>query len=175
MRISGGMLSGRTVRCPPGVIRPAMDRMRESIFSILGPLEEMSFLDLFSGSGVVGLEAYSRGARPVVLVEKDAGKRRVIQQNITELDPRPQLRIEPVERFVARAREPFDVVYLDPPFDYRYKEDLLKRIAVSRLLRETTRVLIHVPSDERLPEQIGALEQVDRREYGGSAVSFYRR
>ena len=60
--------------CPPGIIRPAMDRMRESMFAVLGPLERESFLDLFSGSGLVGLEAWSRGARPVVLVEKDRGK-----------------------------------------------------------------------------------------------------
>ncbi len=71
MRITGGTIRGRRVVCPPGVIRPAMDRMRESMFSILGPLDGFSFLDLFTGSGLVGLEAWSRGARPVVLVEKD--------------------------------------------------------------------------------------------------------
>jgi 16S rRNA (guanine966-N2)-methyltransferase len=74
MRITGGQYRGRVVKCPPGVIRPAMDRMRESLFSILGSLEGMSFLDMFSGSGVVGLEAASRGAKPVHVVEKDFKK-----------------------------------------------------------------------------------------------------
>ncbi len=182
MRISGGDLRGRTVHCPPGVIRPAMDRMRESMFTILGPLEEMAFLDLFSGSALVGLEAYSRGARPVVLVEKDPGKRRVIQRNIADLDPPPQLRLEPVERFVARGRTPFDVIYLDPPFDYRFKQDLLRRVTRSRLVRAGTRVLIHQPAREETTERFGragaagptgALLLRDRREYGGSAVCFY--
>jgi 16S rRNA (guanine966-N2)-methyltransferase len=173
MRISGGALRGRTVDCPPGVIRPAMDRMRESVFSILGPLEGLSFLDLFSGSGLVGLEAYSRGARPVVLVEKDHGKRRVIRRNLADLEPQPQLRIEPVERYVARTRTVFNVIYLDPPFDYPYKEDLLNRIASSRLVAAGTRVLIHLPAAEKISDSFGTLRREDRREYGGSAVVFF--
>lgn len=173
MRISGGTLRGRTVDCPPGVIRPAMDRMRESIFSILGPLEGLSFLDLFSGSGLVGLEAYSRGARPVVLVEKDARKRRVIRRNLEGLKPPLQLRIEPVERYVARTRTVFEVIYLDPPFDYPYKGDLLNRLASSRIIAAGTRVLIHLPATEKIPGSIPPLEETDRREYGGSAVVFF--
>ncbi|MFW6253274.1 MAG: RsmD family RNA methyltransferase, partial [bacterium] len=62
MRITGGSLRGRVVKVPPGEIRPTMDRMRESMFSILGPLHGRSFLDLFGGSGIVALEAVSRGA-----------------------------------------------------------------------------------------------------------------
>ncbi|SIQ89703.1 16S rRNA (guanine(966)-N(2))-methyltransferase RsmD [Alkalispirochaeta americana] len=173
MRISGGTLRGRTVLCPPGVIRPAMDRMRESLFSILGPLQGLSFLDLFSGSGLVGLEAYSRGAQPVVLVEKDRGKRRVILKNLADLPSPPRLCLEPVERYVARTSTPFDIVYLDPPFSYPYKEDLLLRISRSRLIREETRILIHLPTEEALPDQLGRLERDDRREYGGSSVHFF--
>jgi 16S rRNA (guanine966-N2)-methyltransferase len=70
MRITGGEYRGRIVKCPPGVIRPAMDRMRESLFSILGNLEGKSFLDIFSGSGVVGLEAASRGLSPCMWWKK---------------------------------------------------------------------------------------------------------
>ena len=77
MRITGGIYRGRRIVCPPGIIRPAMDMMRESLFSILGPLEGMSFLDLFSGSGCVGIEAASRGASLVHLVEKDRQKREI--------------------------------------------------------------------------------------------------
>ena len=83
MRITGGLYKGRKIICPPGVIRPAMDRMRESLFAILGNLDDMSFLDLYSGSGIVGIEAASRGADPVFLVEKDVKKRKTIIQNIS--------------------------------------------------------------------------------------------
>lgn len=173
MRISGGTLRGRTVLCPPGIIRPAMDRMRESLFSILGPLQDTSFLDLFSGSGLVGLEAYSRGARPVVLVEKDRGKRKIILKNLADLPSPPRLCLEPVERYVARTSHSFDIIYLDPPFSYPYKEDLLLRIARSRLVREDTRILIHLPTEESLSGSPGGLERQDIREYGGSSVHFF--
>ena len=71
MRITGGELKGRIIKCPDGIIRPAMDRMRESVFAVLGPLNGASFLDLFSGSGTIAIEAVSRGASSVELVEKD--------------------------------------------------------------------------------------------------------
>lgn len=178
MRITGGTLRGRTVYCPPGIIRPAMDRMRESVFSILGSLDGASFLDLFSGSGLVGLEAWSRGANPVVLVEKDRGKRRGILKNIGDLESGPVLRMEPVERYVQRNRRVFDVVYLDPPFDYAYKQDLLRRLGESATLHDDTIILIHAPASEDLPETISAttsLIRYDQRDYGGSRVHFYRR
>ena len=76
MRVTGGRYRGRTIKCPKGVIRPAMDRMRESLFNILGNISGESFLDLFSGSGAVGIDAASRGAEPVLLVEKDRGSAR---------------------------------------------------------------------------------------------------
>ena len=71
MRITGGKLKGRNIKCPDGVIRPAMDRMRESVFAILGDLSGKSWLDLFSGSGTIAIEAVSRGATHVELCEKD--------------------------------------------------------------------------------------------------------
>jgi 16S rRNA (guanine966-N2)-methyltransferase len=82
MRVTGGIYRGRQVACPPGIIRPSMDRMRVSLFSILGDLSGCSFLDLYSGSGVLGIEAASRGADPVLLVEMDRRKRETILKNI---------------------------------------------------------------------------------------------
>ena len=174
MRISGGSLRGREVVCPPGVIRPAMSRMRESLFSILGPLDGLSFLDLFSGSGLVGLEAWSRGARPVMLVERDRGKRRDILRILNGLEPRPVLRVEPVERFVARNRSVFDLIYLDPPFDYRHKNDLLGRLASSAAAGPESRILIHAPTGEDPEAGLEGLELTDRRAYGGSTLTFLR-
>ena len=74
MRITGGILKGRVIKCPDGVIRPAMDKMRESVFAILGDLSGKSWLDLFSGSGTIAIEAASRGAGEVSLCEKDKVK-----------------------------------------------------------------------------------------------------
>jgi 16S rRNA (guanine(966)-N(2))-methyltransferase RsmD len=83
MRITGGLYRGRKIVCPPGEIRPAMDRMRESLFSILYDIEDLSFLDLFSGSGLVGIEAASRKSTPVHLVELDRNKKSTIEKNIS--------------------------------------------------------------------------------------------
>src|SRR6056297_884959 len=133
MRITAGTLLGRRVKVPPGIIRPAMDRMRESLFSILGPLDGFAFLDLFCGSGIMALEAISRGATRATLVERDRGKRPVIVENLELADDTtcrdPRLIIAPVESFVAREKGAYDLIYLDPPFAYRHKADLLGRVA----------------------------------------------
>ena len=180
MRITSGLYRGRRVACPPGVIRPAMDRMRESLFSALGPIEGRSFLDLFSGSGVMGLEAASRGAVSIRLVEKDTGKKRVILQNLEIAEQDIRISFMPVERFIRSWKASFDIIYLDPPFDYRYKLQLLEQLAASRLLKPTTRILIHYPREDDLPGQIAAataagrpLIRTDRREYGRSWVGWY--
>jgi 16S rRNA (guanine(966)-N(2))-methyltransferase RsmD len=173
MRVTGGTLAGQRVKVPPGEIRPAMDRMRESLFSILGPLDGTSFLDLFAGSGIMALEAISRGAWPVTLVEKDGKKRATILANLEIAPSAPRLIIAPVEVFVKRERSSFDLIYLDPPFPYRYKADLLQRIAKSKLVTEQTRMLIHYPAQESLPERVGRFHVTDERNYGGSHTRLY--
>lgn len=178
MRITGGEATGIRIETPPGVVRPAMDRMRESLFSILGDITGLSFLDLFSGSGIVGLEAISRGARRVTLVEKDRGKRATMQVNLEavlgslDFEPAISLVTAPVERYLLRVRDSFDLVYLDPPFDYRHKNDLLQRLSKSGALTEESRVVIHYPGEEKIDP--GALEIVDERRYGRSRLLFLR-
>jgi len=176
MRITGGFLKGRKIQCPRGELRPAMDRMRESVFAILQPeLTGASFLDLFCGSGIIGIEAYSRGASKVVFVEKDPKKRSTLLQNIALLEGKAILHIMPVERFLKFGKEgPFHQVFLDPPFPYRFRHDLLKLLDSSSMLNPGSLVLIHHPKEDPLPEQVGRLHLEQRREYGRSIVSFYR-
>ena len=177
MRITGGILGGRRLVCPPGEIRPAMDKMRESVFAVLGgSLGGGSFLDLFSGSGIIGLEAWSRGAGNVVLVEKDPGKKRTLLKNAELAEGHAKVHIIPVERYIKYGREgPFDYIFLDPPFPYRFKTQLLEMIAASNLLEDGGTLLIHHPQENDLPEEIGNLKQRDKRSYGRSVVRFYRR
>jgi 16S rRNA (guanine(966)-N(2))-methyltransferase RsmD len=152
-----------------------MDKMRESIFAVLLPgLEGASFLDLFSGSGIVGLEAWSRGAAPVVLVEKDPAKRRVLTENAALAEGGAKVHIMPVERYLKFAREgPFDFVFLDPPFPYRFKPQLLEMLDASGLLAEGGAVIIHHPREDALPETAGGLTQTGMKTYGRSLVRFY--
>ena len=95
MRITGGKLKGRIIKCPDGVIRPAMDRMRESVFAIIGDLTGKSWLDLFSGSGTIAIEAASRGATDIELCEKDKIKVNTVLENVSitekELDTKIKL------------------------------------------------------------------------------------
>jgi RNA methyltransferase, rsmD family len=175
MRITGGSLKNRQVICPKGIIRPAMDRMRESLFAILGNLDGKSFLDLFTGSGMCGLEAYSRGAYPVVLVEKDRGKFPILLKNAALAEKKLECKCMPVELYLTRTKDSFDIIYLDPPFPYAFHYDLLHTIAESPILKAGGLALIHRPKEKNLPEEILSLARIDQRAYGRSIVDFYRK
>lgn len=177
MRITGGKYCGRTIEVSHGSleIRPAMDRMRESVFAVLGDLTGLSFLDLFSGSGILGLEAASRGADPVVCIEKDAEKFSGLLKNVSIAEERIECHSMPVERFLLRNKRAFSIVFCDPPFPYKYRLELLSKLEKGGSLAEGGLVLIHHPRGDRLPQSLGSLSIVDEREYGRSIVRFYRK
>ena len=173
MRITGGVLRNRQVKIPAGIIRPAMDKMRESVFSILGDLQGLSFLDIFSGSGVMALEAASRGASYIEAVEMDPLKRKTLLENAGISPVRINCRFMPAELYIKRAKRPFDFIFCDPPFNYKYKTALLRSIAESVLMKEGSVLLIHHPREnfqEILPKQLIFMET---RKFGLSVVSFY--
>ncbi|MDR0540045.1 MAG: RsmD family RNA methyltransferase [Spirochaetaceae bacterium] len=175
MRITGGNLAGRQALVPPGVIRPAMDRMRESVFAVLGDISGNSFLDLFSGSGIIALEAASRGASYIEAVEQDKQKSAVLIKNTRlALPVRINCRFISCELYIKRGKHPFDIIFCDPPFPYKYKQDLLAGIAASPLLAGGGLLLVHRPREEEFacpPELV--LDK--RREYGRSVVDFWRK
>lgn len=120
MRISGGECKGRRLRAPKSGLRPTQDQVREALFSMLADrLPECRFLDLYAGSGAVGLEALSRGAARVCWVESHAGTLRVLKTNIAELGLSGG---QPVKGDVLRVDlsrlpgAPFDVIFADPPY-----------------------------------------------------------
>lgn len=198
MRITGGKYKGRKLIVPPGVIRPAMDRMRESLFAVLGDLQGCSFLDLYCGSGSAGIEAASRGAEPVVFVEKDRGKRSVLQRNLEIVREQTEMHLLPVEHYLRRVKRSFDRIFLDPPFRQRGKLEVLQLIAARRILDQGGILIIHLSKEEEksfppaigfgpeitVAENAGAVEVPvsaggslhlsDRRLYGGSLLLFYR-
>lgn len=177
MRITGGIYCGRIIELPDAKleIRPAMDRMRESVFAVLGDLTGLSFLDLFSGSGIIALEAASRGAWPVTCVERDRAKFPVLLRNVTISERRIECKALPVELFLARNKTAFDIAFLDPPFPYQFKLQLLRGVESGDSLAEGGLALIHFPKEDRLPDKVGRLELEDERVYGRSFVRFYRK
>jgi 16S rRNA (guanine(966)-N(2))-methyltransferase RsmD len=151
-----------------------MDQMRESVFSCLGDLSGHSFLDIFTGSGVIALEAASRGAAYIEAVENDPQKRKTLLQNV-EISPVPiHCRFMSAELYVHRAKRNFDIIFLDPPFPYQYKWDIVSRIAVSALVSGETIILLHRPRQDYQKEAIDELEKQDSREYGRSIVDFFK-
>ncbi|HET7839908.1 MAG TPA: RsmD family RNA methyltransferase [Rectinemataceae bacterium] len=177
MRITGGKYLGRTIEVAKGglEIRPAMDRMRESIFAVLGDLSGLSFLDLFSGSGVIALEAASRGASPVVCVEKDRAKFPMLLRNASISEERIECKSTSSELFLARNKQAFDLVFCDPPFPYRYRAELLASLSERPTSAPGGLVLIHYPMEDRLLDRYGSLGLEDERVYGRSHVRIYRK
>ena len=175
LRITGGNLKGRFIKLPPGIIRPSMDRMRESIFAVLGDLQGASFLDFFSGTGIMSLEAASRGALYLEAVESDKQKIKTLICNTAISPVRINCHAMAVELYTKRARRSFDYIFCDPPFNYHYKKELLLEIGLSKLMKETSVLMIHRPKKEKLYDQnkksILALKET--RVYGNSAVDFF--
>ena len=174
MRITGGVLKGRNIKCPDGIIRPAMDKMKESVFSILQDITDLSFLDLFSGSGSIAIEASSRGANPVTLVEKDKIKINTVLENVSIAPNKINCKFMAVELFLKRNKEQFDLIFCDPPFPYNFHEDLVGMCYKYNALKPTGTLMIHRPSEKKLPEKIEGLTRVDQRIFGRSIVDFYK-
>lgn len=148
--------------------------MRESLFSILGDITGDSFLDLFSGSGLMGVEAASRGVAVVHAVEKDFRKKRIFLSNIAIAQGRIIPYFCPVETYLKRENLQFNVIFCDPPFPYQGKSGILQLIINHSRVAAGGRVLIHYPKNEDLSEHYGTLLLEDIRDYGHSRVAFYR-
>ena len=150
-----------------------MDRMRESVFSCLGNLSDLSFLDIFTGSGIIALEAASRGAKHIEAVEQDKLKRKTLLENVSISPVHINCRFMPAELYVKRSKTAFDVIFLDPPFPYQFKWELIADIALSNLVLNGTKILIHRPRPDYLKTDIPNLIKTDSREYGRSIVDFF--
>jgi 16S rRNA (guanine966-N2)-methyltransferase len=178
MRIVSGRLGGRRIQAPPGTdTRPTSDRVREALFSALGPLEGVRVLDLFAGSGALSLEALSRGAAHAVLVEKDARAAAVIRRNLDDLGLGPQdatLHRREALRALRDAREAgasYDLVFLDPP--YRLAAGLGPELAqaLPPVLAPGARVVGE--SDRRTPLDLPGLSTTFERRYGDTLLRIH--
>jgi len=181
VRVTAGRWGGRTLPVPPGV-RPTEARVREAIFSIWTErIADSVFLDLFAGSGSVGVEALSRGARSAVVVEAEGRAVRALAETLR------RLRIEPVRLLDLRlprgltdrrlsAEGPFDLVFADPPYRFAGYGALLTGIA-PLLAREGEAAIEH-SSEVELPAEVSdgatALVRREVRRYGGTRLSFFR-
>jgi 16S rRNA (guanine966-N2)-methyltransferase len=170
LRITGGELRGRRIRVPKGDVRPTTEKVREAVFSILGDLSGSRVLDLFCGSGALGIEALSRGAAEATLVDTRPGTAR---QNLESLDlaGRAATVRADAARFLRRA-EPgrFDLVLCDPP--YRLADRLAAELdpLIRSALAEGGRVMAETSPDRPLPLELPLITQ---RRYGDTLVRIH--
>jgi 16S rRNA (guanine(966)-N(2))-methyltransferase RsmD len=150
-----------------------MDRMRESIFAKLGDITGVSFLDIFSGSGVIALEAASRGAVYIEAVENDPLKRKTLLGNVALSPTRIWCRFVAAELYVRRAKRAFDIIFCDPPFSYAFKWELARNIAGSLLVKNSSKLLIHRPKEDFFKNNVERLVLEESKEYGRSVVDFF--
>lgn len=176
VRITGGGFRGRGLTVPPGA-RPTEGRVREALFSIWSDrIENARVLDLFAGSGVVGLEALGRGALSALAVDQGLRAVKTLEANAGKLGERLlQIRRLTLPSGLVRLTDegPFDLVYADPPYNFDAYGELLE--AVAPLLAQDGEIAVEHSSRRDLALEVGPLTRVDVRRYGESAISFYRR
>jgi 16S rRNA (guanine966-N2)-methyltransferase len=184
MRIIAGEYRSRTLQAPPGfATRPTSDRLRETLFNVVAPrIEGALFLDLYAGSGAVGIEALSRGAARVVFAEQAPPALAALRANLTRLGIRDGFRIQSgsvsalLRRVRLAAQQVFDLIFLDPPWDaaeeYAATLGLLGGTS-SGLLAPEAQVIAEHRRKQPLGDSYGSLHRTRLLEQGDAALSFY--
>jgi len=191
MRIVGGSLGGRVLKAPAGAAtRPTSEKVRQAMFNILPDVEGMHVLDLFAGSGALGIEALSRGAAYATFIDTAKPALAIVRANLRELALDDRATVLAGDAIALAARHeppsPYQLVFIDPP----YRSDLATR-AVSALQHLAPDAIVVIEHDRRRsprprdraariydtgapPETLGSLLRTDERRYGDTLVSFYR-
>jgi 16S rRNA (guanine(966)-N(2))-methyltransferase RsmD len=182
MRVTGGTLRGRHLVSIKGLrIRPSADRVKEAIFNLIGQdLAGASVLDLFAGTGALGVEALSRGASSVLFVDKAEQAVRSIKKNLKQLGYEGAGAV--LKRDLSKglpSKHPFiqggiDVTFLDPPYRSGLIPALLRELCDKRLLRSHSVVVAESSRDETMPEHTEGLTVVKTRSYGETKVTIFR-
>ncbi len=178
MRVISGIAKGRRLKAVPGdATRPVTDRVKEAVFDILaGNVREARFLDLFAGTGGVGIEALSRGARQAVFVERARPALDTIRANLehTRLGERARIVRADAFAFLKGAPQPFDYIYVAPP-QYRdlWLETLRLLDAQPGWLAADGEIIVQIDPRESQPIELQHFEPIDERRYGSTLLIFY--
>jgi 16S rRNA (guanine966-N2)-methyltransferase len=173
VRVVAGRLGGRSLVAPRGrSTRPTSDRVREALFSILGPLDGERVLDLYAGSGALGIEALSRGAGEAVFVDSDQRAVAAIRRNLEAIGVEAPVQRRDALAFLRDASErPYDLVFLDPP--YSSASQLAGPLSERLPAVVTKDALIVSESDKRNPLEL-TLPLIDERVYGDTRIAIHR-
>jgi len=187
MRLTGGQLRGRKVKAcgmgrpsAHGALRATSSRVREAVFNIAGQdMEGKIFVDLYAGTGAMGMEAMSRGAQKVYFVESDPVRYRSIKETLQGCGCGPKAHMlnataEEFLRLLSQNSERVDIFFLDPPYDSDEIERVLPLIDQSRALAANGIVLAEHRKDRIMPEEAGLLFKSKAYKYGDTMLSLYR-
>lgn len=177
MRVIAGRLGGRRLSAPRGrTTRPTSDRVREALFSMLGPIDGTSVLDLFAGTGALGIEALSRGAAKALFVERDAATVAVLKGNLARLElVEPLVRVRVGDalsalRSARRAGETYDLVFIDPPYSQLRDSERELSALLPIVLAPGARVVVE--SDRRAPSEL-PLGVTKYKRYGDTTITIH--
>lgn len=177
MRIITGDLKGRRLYSPTdNKIRPTSDKVKESIFNMIAEYtEDAIVIDLFCGTGNMGLEAISRGARRVYFIDKARESILLTKKNIAHCKSEDKAILigADYERGLTAIKEKVDLIFLDPPYKAGYLEDCIKRIDKASLLAPRGILVCEHSSEERLPDSIESMVKLKEKRYGKSIVDLY--
>ena len=181
MKIIAGGYKGRIIEMPDR-IRPTSDKVRESLFEILkNCIEGASFLDLYSGSGAIGIEALSRGAKKVVFVDNNRSCISVLKANLVKLGVSESLydiyNKDCINSLKAlqRSGSYFDIVFLDPPYYTDLAKNTLIELSSCDILTPNALVIAEVFKKEGLPEESGVFKKIRSSKYGDTLLEFFRK
>jgi 16S rRNA (guanine966-N2)-methyltransferase len=178
MRLTGGLDRGRRLFVPRGSrTRPTASKVREAIFNILGP-PPGPVLDLYAGSGALGLEALSRGATSAVFVERDGNALSALRRNLRESGTDGRGRVVAADvrtalRKLSTGGERFSWVFMDPPY-VKDTAGVLAELSGGDILTSCAVVIVEHDKRHPPPDSVGGLFLTDRRQYGDTELSFYR-
>lgn len=178
MRVIAGSLRGRRLSAPRGaeLTRPTSDRVREALFATLGDIDGTNVLDLFAGTGALGIEALSRGASSALFVERDRSALQALRANLDALEllaPRARVRAGEALAALRAARkrgETYDLVFLDPPYGQARELEGPLSATLPAILEPAARVVVE--SDRRLPLVL-ALQTLREKRYGDTLITIY--
>jgi 16S rRNA (guanine966-N2)-methyltransferase len=171
MRVVAGEFKGRRLQAPRGTrTRPTADRVREALFSMLGDVSGARVLDLYAGSGALGIEALSRGAESAVFVERDQQALAALRRNLEAVGVEADVRRQDVARFLGRTEGTFDLVFCDPPYDDASRLAGVLSDALPGVSSDKARIVTE--SDKRNPLVL-TLPLLVEREYGDTRIAFH--
>ncbi len=178
MRVISGTARGHRLKAPRGMTtRPMADKIREAVFSVLASegIQPVRVLDLYAGSGSVGIEALSRGAEWADFVDQNAAASAVIRDNLasTRFTGRAAVHQVTVDSFISRIREPYDFIIMDPPYASPTIREAIESLARSPAVEHGTILVIGHSPRVTLPDRIGPLELLRQRCHGDSCFAIY--